>query len=354
MKRTMLSILVGHLLVATVGLAQAQEGTLGTTEKGGGRLSARTVAADSDITVDQVARLQEKLRLIEQIMRASSADIQARPNASEAAKWARESLYGMSLEQVSAVGAPTTFQALSDSITKARVMPKTLGSASSDLVFFPFPPCRYIDTRNVGGKISGARGFDFALAGNTYGGAAACNLTTLSGATQNQIAAVSLNMTIVDTSTAGAPGFATARPAGATALTALVNWTVSSAGFQLGNAAVITTDQSGGANELEIFTSGAVHAIVDVAGVFAAPTATALSCTTVTGVNTPFPANSANTLAPAPACTAGYTAVSLECESSTNASRVLGLNAAGCFFANDSASASTVRTDTKCCRVPGR
>lgn len=305
MKRKLLSVLVAGLVAGSIGVAQGQEKAVVGLDKAFAMPSSGPTSEGPGVTTAQVARLQEKLRLIDGVMRASSADIRARPNAAEAAKWARESLYGMSLEQVSAVGTPTTFEALSDSIAKNRVLPKALGAASSDLVFFPFAPCRYIDTRNAGGKIAGARGFDFANAGGTYGGDAACNLTTLSGAGEDQIAAVSLNMTIVDTSAAGAPGFATARPAGATQQTALVNWTVASSGFQLGNAAVITTNQSGAANELEIFTSGAVHAIVDVAGVFAAPTATALSCTQVNSGDVIVPPNSA--IFVEATCPAGYT-----------------------------------------------
>jgi hypothetical protein len=366
MKRRLLSLLVGGLVTASMGVAHAQEQSLGGIEKALAKPSTGRLVAGSGVTVEQTAQLQEKLRLIGQILQASSADTQVRPNAAEAAKWARESLYGMSLAQVRAVGTPTTFQSLSDAIAKARVMPKGLGSASTDLVFFPFPPCRYIDTRIVGGKITGARGFDFANSGNVYGGVAGCNLSTLSGASENQIAAVSINMTIVDTSTAAAPGFATARPAGATASTALVNWTLSSAGFQLGNAAVITSNQTGPANELEIFTSGAVHAIVDVAGVFAAPTATALDCIrTEAAAQVVIPAGGPGSVL-SPLCATGYTLVSGGCYSPTSpgSTRILsstigyaGFGNAGkwfCLAENTSGSQQTMNVDTICCRLPGR
>ena len=241
-------------------------------------------------------------------MRAAEAD-GVNSMTAEKRQWMREALYSMPLAQIRAIRPTGNVDATTQAIARAQVQAKALGAASTDLVFFPFAPCRYIDTRNVGGKITGARGFDFANSGNVYGGAAGCNLTTLSGAGENQIAAVSLNMTIVDTSTAAAPGFATARPAGATASTALVNWTVSSAGFQLGNAAVITNDQTGAANELEIFTSGAVHAIVDVAGVFAAPTATLPDCF-LDNTSTETPANGVAWNFNSVACPATHRAVS--------------------------------------------
>jgi len=263
----------------------------------------------------------------------------------------------MSLEQVASIGTPTTFRGLGESIAKAQVMPKDLGGASTDLVFFPFAPCRYIDTRNVGGKISGARGFDFSLSGTSYGGSAGCSLTTLSGASENQIAAVALNMTIVDTSTAAAPGFATARPAGATQSTALVNWTASSAGFQLGNAAVITTDQSGALDEMEIFTSGPVHAIVDMAGVFAAPNATALSCNTVTGTVS-VPVGSGFSLAQA-SCAAGFTRTGGGCNipdiagASILSTNPLSTTTWNCAF-NQTGTGYTGTAYVLCCRTPGR
>lgn len=374
MKRRLLSLLIGGLAAGSMGVAYADiQGVGEPTTKSVSKLAVLPAAAQSAATPDQVARLQEKLRLIGQILGASSASVQAQPNAAEAAKWAREAMYGMSLEQVSAVGMPTTFRALSDSIAKARVTPKALGAASTDLVFFPFPPCRYIDTRNVGGKITGARGFDFANSGNTYGGDVACNLATLSGASQNAIAAVSLNMTIVDTSTAAAPGFATARPAGATQSTALVNWTVSSAGFQLGNAAVITTDQSGSTNELEIFTSGAVHAIVDVAGVFAAPTATALACVNVFNATTSTLAPNSFTQfqdADIVACPTGYTATNFIWDyvsgsggmapwenAIANAQPTGNISLGFTHVPPNASSAGTTITFTpgrRCCRVPGR
>jgi hypothetical protein len=168
-------------------------------------------------------------------------------------------------------------------------------------------------------------------------------------------------MTIVDTSTAASPGFATMRPAGSTVLTALVNWTVSSPGFQLGNAAVITQAQNaafGNAEELEILTSGAVHAIVDLGGAFLAPTATALQCVTTANIATPVNAG-VNFSLNASACPATYTSVSVNCRTSgfnTVNYASIGANTGGadCQGTNTSGAQITMNVSQTCCRVPGR
>ncbi len=208
------------------------------------------------------------------------------------------------------------FEAYTDAILRvSKVDTKALGSNSTDLVYRPWAPCRYIDTRNVGGKIAGGRSYETFNDGATYGGAAACDPKTLAAVSDhNQIAAYALNVTIVDTSAAASPGWMTIRPYGSTNLTALVNWTVSSAGFQLGNSAVVTADQGPLAGEIEIFTSGSVHAIVDVAGAFAAPGVTALDCTEVQAAGSGTIANNTEAFGPErPACASGYTAVATSC-----------------------------------------
>lgn len=50
-----------------------------------------------------------------------------------------------------------------------------------DLVYKPISPCRFIDTRSVGGPINGTRSFNLNLTGATYGGQAACNPIALIG-----------------------------------------------------------------------------------------------------------------------------------------------------------------------------
>jgi hypothetical protein len=166
---------------------------------------------------------------------------------------------------------------------RSRVEAKALGNASADLVFKPFTPCRFLDTRNVGGKLTplpAARLFDIAQTGATYGGDAGCAPVTLAGvASDDQIAALAVNIAIVDTSQ-GAPGFLGIRPAGATQVTALANWSAASPSTQDSNAAIITMDQTGATDEFEVFASSPVHTIIDLLGAFTAPQATVLDCPT--------------------------------------------------------------------------
>jgi len=147
-------------------------------------------------------------------------------------------------------------------------------------VFKPFTPCRFLDTRNVGGKLAplpAVRPFDIAQNGAAYGGDAGCAPVTLAGvASDDQIAA-------------------------------LANWSTASPSTQDSNAAIITMDQTVATDEFEIFASSPVHTIIDLLGAFTAPQATALDCSTFTSAS-----STAGDLAPTEAkifsasCGAGY------------------------------------------------
>lgn len=321
-----------------------------------------TAAAEkSGITAEQRARLSEKLQLIGQIMRQVDGGREA--VTAEQRQWLLTSMYKMSLGQVRAMGVPGGYAETADSLSRAsKLSAKALGDQPDDLVYTPFNPCRFIDTRNVGGKITGAQGYDLANTGTSYGGVGTCDPKTLLGITdENLIGAIALNMTIVDTSTAASPGFATVRPAGSTNATALVNWTTSSAGFQLGNAAVVSTDQSGLANEFEIFTSGSVHAIVDFFGAFLMPGATALDCVRTLDTSQTIPTNISSLMLSTQACATGYTMTGGGCAWLGGSLAVYLLkvelsagNAIRCQYNNLSGSTQTAYMETRCCRVPGR
>ena len=184
------------------------------------------------------------------------------------------------LAQIARIGG---YQATIDAATtgKGLVTTKesgqTLGQTTQDLTYKPFTPCRFIDTRNVGGKISGTRGYDLANTGASYGGSAGCTPTTLAGVGDNSFGALAMNIAIVDTSS-GAPGFVNVVPTGAVSTTALVNWSVAGITTQDSNQAVVTMDQCGSLNEFDVVTSGPVHVIIDLFGAFIAPQATLLNC----------------------------------------------------------------------------
>jgi hypothetical protein len=245
---------------------------------------AQVPRATSQWTRAQSAELQQRFELAKGIVQ------RLKPDAARlglAADWERATLT-MLLMQPSSVlreaSAAGNYAGVMAVTTRSRVAAKALGNASADLVFKPFTPCRFLDTRNVGGKLvplPAARLFDIAQNGAAYGGDAGCAPVTLAGvASDDQIAALAVNITIIDTSQ-GAPGFLGIRPTGATQVTSLLNWSAASPSTQDANAAIITMDQTGLMDEFEIFASSPVHTIIDLLGAFTAPQATELDCVTV-------------------------------------------------------------------------
>jgi hypothetical protein len=165
---------------------------------------------------------------------------------------------------------------MAETIAGVKDDPRFIGDPNKDLMFTPITPCRVIDTRNVAGKVAGVRAYDADTNGATYGGSAACNLQSAFGVTNaSQIGALAMNVTIVDTSSAGAPGFLAVKPSAASPTTSLLNWYQAGSAVQIANQGVVTLDQASG-TEFVIETSGAVHVIVDIFGAFVEPQATAI------------------------------------------------------------------------------
>lgn len=232
----------------------------------------------------------------------------------------------------------------------ASAVADSLGSTSDSLVFTPKTPCRFIDTRNVGGAIgTTARAFDTFLFGGSYGGDSAC---TLPGAGEPAIAA---NVTIVSPDTAA--GNITIRPAGSTSTTSWMNWFNLGAGA-LANAGIISTALNGSSHYgFEILTGGGtVQVIVDYFGYFSASPATALTCTQGTYETFSLAAGYNTFHYTTATCPSGYTAVSAYCYNNGNASVYLngfGINGgAWCGWNNLTGSAVTVTQNVFCCQVP--
>lgn len=317
-------------------------------------------AGRATITAEQRAMLAEKLRIINQIVHSADADMNLQQISSERRRWMLESMYALPLAQVQAISARGSFDALAKDVAKAvstsQKPSAKLGQASSELVYFPITPCRFIDTRNVGGPIAGSRAFDLDTNGGTYGGSAACAPVSNAGlSTSGDAAAIAMNVAIV--SPTAAPGFIGARPFGTANTTALVNWYQSGASVQASNAGVIGIDQdSGVANEIEFFGSP-TQIIVDVFGLFASSTATALDCVQ-TSSTTIAVANGGSDFVNPPACTAGYTQTGITCENddatfSTYMVRTA-LGGPTCRFRNFSGGTVNISSHAICCRVPGR
>lgn len=85
------------------------------------------------------------------------------------------------------------------------------GGLSTELVYIPLIPCRFIDTRNVGGPLVGTRGFDLDLTGTSYGGSGTCDPSAAVGNNANNIGGIAINVAIVSPTVAprihrGTPG----------------------------------------------------------------------------------------------------------------------------------------------------
>jgi hypothetical protein len=232
--------------------------------------------------------------------------------------------------------------------------PQALGSPTSDLVYTPIAPCRFIDTRNVGGKINGFREFGLHLSGAAYGGSGACELPALFGVSPDGFGALALNITIVDTSTASTPGFLAVKPTAAAPATSLLNWYVAGPQVQLANQGIVTVNQDAGSPiEFVIQTAGAVHVVADVFGAFIAPAATPLFVTRVfaSAEITDSQRLSLNS----PACPPNNALVSGSCVGANElllwtAGKVG--NAWQCRYWNTSGATQTISSIATCARVP--
>ena len=244
--------------------------------------------------------------------------------------------------------------AITDSVLKNKDVQKS-HLDTEDLVFTPVAPCRIADSRVAfGGPGPLANGtvrtLDVDSTRTSYanqgGSTTNCGLTGI-GSDDNVVLALSLS-----TFSQSAAGFVTMFRFGTPnpAPFAVSQW------FQAGvinTSTVFVATDCCFVKDFNIFVSGAnTEYALDIVGYFARPRTELLDCTTVTGVSTALPANSANTLGPAPACASGFVRVSLFCGTSTNSNRILGTSGSGCFNANESASAATVTTSSVCCRIP--
>jgi hypothetical protein len=254
-----------------------------------------------------------------------------------------------------------TLQLLSAAIAASADEPATLGDGMSDFTFTPVTPCRYVDTRNAAGKISGVRTYRIDQTGAPYGGSGACDLVTRFGMAVTHplpLAALAMNVTVVDTSSAGAPGFLAVKPSTSAPTTSLLNWYDAGVGVQVANQAVVAVDQfSGGGSHFAIETSGAVHVIVDIFGGFIAPQATAIQTTHVSTPLIPVNVNDDSDIA-TPSCPSGYSLIGGGCFTD-NVSHYLLRSAPfgqawSCASQNSAPSPSFVRATAVCGRIPGR
>ena len=352
-------------IAAGAAISAASGGALAAGERSDrvhlGRAPVQATAQPA--TAAQQAMLAEKLAIADRLMQAA---VEGREVTVDYRMWLLESMYRAPLSELRAIAAGSGPDAIVRAVTKAAKAPQKLGAANTELVYYPITPCRYIDTRNVGGPLSTPRGFDLANTGNTYGGSAACDPKAAVGGNEDTIGALAINVAIVSPTTA--PGFVGVRPAGAVNTSALVNWYAAGPSVQASNAGVVTTNQAPAtANEIEFFGSP-TQFIVDVFGVFAAPTATALDCTTAPRPipsSTRSPATSTFSRAPARLATRWSPTPAKQdrlangkVENSTRWTRdVRGEGTpydSNCFGTYTGTSTATIFNAPWCCRIPGR
>lgn len=225
----------------------------------------------------------------------------------------------------------------------------SLGSASEDLVYTMVAPCRIMDSRVAGGRLSGGVARTIAVHGASFaaqGGAGSnCNIPADPSAVAINVIAISPDH----------GGFMTIYPAGT------VRPTASSLNYEAGGILaneVIARTTLGQPGDVTIFSQYGTDVVVDIVGYFMAPEATALSCTTGSTAIT-IPANS--TGAGTATCAAGYTATGGGCNSNvnSNAGGVIDGYPSGstgfyCRLGNTTATASSGTAYVRCCRVPGR
>lgn len=224
-----------------------------------------------------------------------------------------------------------------------------LGSLTADVVFTPVPPCRIVDTRVFGGPIAADGGRSFvAVNANSFAsqGGAASNCGTLG----LSATAVAVNVTAVAPEAAGwtiVYPFGTVQPTASS-----INY---AAGAVVNNALTVQVPNPFAIRDFTIFSKARSHYVVDIVGYFAPPVATALQCATITGATTQIPANSSGT-ALAPACSAGYTQTSLNCDTFSFFLSLSGqrANTRECYFRNTTAGPLGAEASVTCCRIPGR
>ncbi|MBS0582978.1 MAG: hypothetical protein JSS42_07735 [Proteobacteria bacterium] len=336
-----------------------------------GSPNAAPQSAKARLSSAQLAEVQARISLGNQIVQNVSADAQAKGASDSWRVGLLDSLYNTpssalrnisasatTLNQAHAQAAQAQLQAAASRTASAAgggasanaVVPDLLGSAGDSLVFNPKTPCRFIDTRNVGGAIgTTARAFDTFFFGSTYGGDSAC---TLPGAGEPAIAA---NVTIVAPDVAA--GYIAIRPTGSTALTSWMNWINLGAGA-LANAGVVATALNGSSHyAFEILTGGGnVQVILDYFGYFSASPATALTLTNGT-YETVSLAIGYNTFHYTTAvCPANTTPVSAYCYNNGNTDVYLtgsGINGgAWCGWHNLQGVAVNVTQNVFCAQVP--
>lgn len=292
-----LSVALALVLATTV--LDAQRGPQRSPDAG----NRGRAAQSPGITAQQLESTQARIEIARGIVARLQSQAKALGRAGSWSQSTLEMLLALPLGALQRVERDAfTVDALPALVAEAAEDPQLIGDPNQDLLYFPITPCRFADTRGVGGRIDGFRAYDLAFTGATYGGDGACNLPSLFGVPQNQFGALAMNVTLVDPT--AAPGFVAAKPTAASPTTSLLNWYQVGPTVQAANQGIVTMDQSGAGPEFVIQTSAPVHIVLDVFGAFLSPHATALDVVSVTTV---WSTVGSGTFSVVATCPAGYT-----------------------------------------------
>ena len=230
---------------------------------------------------------------------------------------------------------------------------KALGSPGSDLVFTPVTPCRIVDTRNAGGRITadGTRSF-IAFTGTDFSaqGGAASNC----GIPQN---ASALSVKLI-ASRPSFNGFLTAYPSDASRpLASSLNYI---SGVDTSNESHLKLCRPGCPTQFSVYSFRETDLVVDVTGYFIEPEATALDCVVAQQSGNLDLLSGLQTRSVS--CAAGYVATGGGCggplgigisnsQPLVNAGRPQGWS---CDLVGSLLSVISYQVSATCCRMPGR
>lgn len=310
------------------------------------------------LTQQQAENLQARVDTTMRIVERFEAEAKALGRTSGWRQAVIDSLLSLSLDRLRRVEQQAvSADSLAAAIGAASADPSLLGDPNVDLVYTPIIPCRFSDTRVVGGKINGFRGYDMENNGAVYGGSAACDPLTIFGvASADDIPSVVMNITLIDTTIA--PGFVAVKPNATSPISSLVNWYEVGPFVQNSNTGVVTILQDlAEVDEFVVQTPAPVHVILDLFGVFLPPQATALQQV--------FPAASLNIepgqfgAAITAACPAGYSMTGGQCGTSGPKPELTDskIDVSGgwyCGARNTGGGPLTLEAVGICSRVPGR
>ncbi len=362
------------IAIAYAAVASGQTQILIST---GGVRSERPVARAAGITPETSAAINAhtaKTNLIAQKIREGSGGMSdadytnlslALLGASEAGLEAASSAqsYRTAITAIRSADQTAAQRVRPRPVRDAGIESEALGDTTSEFVFYPIVPCRLLDTREGGPRLTALSPWSVWFDGGNYGGQAACTRSGVQAQLGGTIAGLERAALVINLTATGATvnGWIQARPVGSTAFTSNQNFYP---GQNIANMVVVQNSGASSA-DFELVASQPVHAIVDVLGVYAPPMAAALDCV---DVRQQFGASGdlqngegCAMLFGEASCAAGYSTTSIRCEyvGMPYPTGIIHATTIGyaCFWRNETGAGIPITNfymNRRCCRIPGR